>query len=405
MPNLALIAVIDEHENGHRSFTGLRYSAREIASLRARAKAGCRLALLSATPSLDIRQAARNGSLRNVTLPRSAKMQAPVLAVVDTTGRRLFGGISGEFEMLVSRMMREQKKVAVLASRAAAAVIACGKCGRICRCRQCAGPLAEDQQQGRCRHCHRRQKLPAVCSGCKSSSFAMLPAVSGRITQALAARIPEVRILTVGSAEVESARQTLSENGADVIIGGRELVALGPAFAAVVLADVDNAILSSRLDAATELLASVSRLIWRESGCEVLAQTRFPDHHLFEALRGGIHDSYALAELDQRRASGLPPFRRLALLSAWGPEERQLARFLGRLRQLGQLDCSSGTEIFDPVPGRLSAGKGRAQMQLLISAVSRSALQKTLASLLAELENAPAGRGLRWDVEIDPQNW
>ena len=406
LPDLALVAVVDEHEGGHRTFTGPRYSAREIAALRARTMKGCRLALLSATPSLAIRHAAKAGTLRPVALPRSPAVQAPRLAVADTAGRRLFAGVSGEFELLVSRMVREKQRIAVLASRAdRAGALACGRCGFVFRCRQCAGPLVEHQQQGRCRYCRLQQKLPAICGGCKEYTFAAVRPACGQMAEALAARISGARILTVDRTDIGAARQAMSEDSADVLIGGSELAELGPAFGAVVLADADNVILSGRLDAVNELLAAVTRLAWRECGCEILAQTQFPDHHLFEALRGGIHDSYALAELEQRRKSGLPPFRRLALISARGPDERRLARFLGKVRRLGQLKCAGKAEILDPVAGRRSARGNQAQMQLLISAAGRQDLHDALAALLAELESAPAVRGLRWDVEVDPQSW
>ena len=405
LPDLALIAVIDEHDGGHRSFSGLRYSAREIAALRARTRPGCQLALLSATPSLDIRHAARAGSLRAVALPRSERLPAPGLALVDITGRRLFGGVSGEFELLASRMMRAGQKVAVVASRAdRAGAFSCCDCGRICRCRRCAGPLVEAEGQLRCRYCRRPQKLPAICPGCKGSDFAAMRPASGRIAEALGARISGARILTVGSADIGAAQQALAANSADVLIGGSELAALGPAFGAVVLADVDNALLSFRLTAVTDLLAAVFRLAWREGGCEILAQTRFPDHHLFKALRSGIHDSYALAELELRRKSGLPPFRRLALISASGSDELKLARFLGKVRQLGQLHCAGDTVIFDPVPGLRPAPRNRAQLQILVSAGSRQSLHRTLASLLDELETGSSARGVNWDIEVDPQN-
>ena len=406
VPDLALIAVADEHDRAHRASAGLRYRVREVAALRARTRPGCQLALLSATPSLEVRHAARAGTLRAVALPRPAGLPAPGFALVDITGRRLFGGVSGEFELLVARMLRAGKKVAVLASRAdRGGAIACCGCGRICRCRRCAGPLIEVSGQGQCRHCRLLQARPAVCRGCQGSDFAAMRPASGRLAEALAARISAARILTVGGAAgLAAAGRALAEDSADVLVGGLELAALEPAFGALVLADVDNVLLSFRLTAGTDLLAAVFRLAWRQSGCEILAQTRFPDHHLFEALRSGIHDSYALAELELRRKSGLPPFRRLALISASGSDELKLARFLGKVRQLGQLHCAGDTVIFDPVPGLRPAPSNRAQLQILVSAGNRQSLHRTLAPLLVQLDAAPAARGVRWDVEVDPQN-
>ena len=406
IPDLALIAVVDEDDGGHRAVSGLRYSAREIAALRAHTRSGCRLALLSATPSLEIRHAARIGALLPVALPRPAGFQAPSLNIVRIGGRRLFGGISGEFELLVSRMMRAGRKVAVLISRAdPAGAIACCGCGHICRCRTCARPLVEDAAKNTCRSCRILQKLPSVCPVCKGSDFAPVPAATGRIAEALSARLPEARIVAASGGDSEPVQKALAADAVDVLVGGRELAALEADCGAVVLADVDNALFSYRITAVPDLLAAVSRLAWRQSGCEILAQTRFPDHHMFEALNTGMHDSYALAELEQRRKSGLPPFRRLALIGVRGTSEAKMARFLGRLRQLGQVHRTADVVIFDPVPGpRSFKGKHR-NMQVLISAARRSLLTKTLSSLLAELEAAPTSHGLHWDLEVDPPNW
>ena len=228
---------------------------------------------------------------------------------------------------------------------------------------------------------------------------------TGRIAEALSARLPEARIVIAGAADSEPVQKALAADAVDVLVGGRELAALGVDCGAVVLADVDNALLSYRLNAVPDLLAAASRLAWRQPGCEILAQTRFPEHHLFEALNTGMHDSYALAELDQRRKSGLPPFRRLALIGVRGTSEAKMARFLGRLRQLGQAHRATDVVIFDPVPGQRSFKGKQRNMQVLISAARRSSLTKTLASLLAELEARPVSQGMHWDVEVDPASW
>ncbi len=405
LPDLGLVAVVDEHDSDHRAGRGLRYSARDVAAMRSGATRGCRLVLMSATPSLDLRHAAQTKGIKLVSLPRPANIAAPRLDTADIAGRRLFGGVSSEFEQVVGRMMRSHAVTAVLVHRGyRGGALSCPGCRILHACRHCGGLLVGHASQARCRRCGKVQPAPAACPKCGHAGTAPVRAVSGRIKEALAVRVPEARILGVSAREdLAEARKALAAGAVDVLVGGPALAALGPVFGAVVLADVDNILQSTRLSAATELLAAVASLSAQPAGCEILAQTRFGEHHLFEALRRGNYDAYALAELKLRKKAGLPPFRRWALLAVQAATADDASRFLGKARALAKPHCARGVDLFEPVPARPTSGKER--LQLLVSAPSRSALRATVRPWLAELEQMPTGPGIEWDFEIDPQQW
>jgi len=94
MPNLALIIVDEEHYLSLKQQEGFRYSARDLALVRARL-AGCPVVLGSATPSLESLRNAQLGRYRHLSLPsRAGRAQLPELALLDVRSVHLDGGLS-----------------------------------------------------------------------------------------------------------------------------------------------------------------------------------------------------------------------------------------------------------------------------------------------------------------------
>jgi primosomal protein N' (replication factor Y) len=169
-----------------------------------------------------------------------------------------------------------------------------------------------------------------------------------------------------------------------VLIGTEAVLHRVRRAAAVSFLDVDLHLLAPRLSATEDtlsLLVRAGRLVGpRGTGpawARVQAQTRVPDHPVLVAAAAGEPTRVLDAEADIRRASGLPPFSALALVS-------------------GTLSGTYAETLADAVTTnpRLTLTP-LDEAKFLVQAPDH----RELCDLLAGTPR-PAGRGLR--VEVDP---
>ena len=110
--------------------------------------------------------------------------------------------------------------------------------------------------------------------------------------------------------------------------------------------------------------------------------------------------------LRSRKAAGLPPFAHLALLRGEAHKPGQAEAFLDDACTYAEQLCAelklNGIELLGPVPAPMERRAGRFRAQLLLQCTSRAPLHKLLAHWLPVLEAMPAGRAVRWSLDVDP---
>jgi primosomal protein N' (replication factor Y) len=205
-------------------------------------------------------------------------------------------------------------------------------------------------------------------------------------------------LLGVAVGEVSGPRAAALRNAADappdvdpsaaridsVLIGTEAVLHRVRRAAAVAFLDIDLHLLAARLSATEEtlsLLVRAGRLVGpRGSGpasARVLVQTRVPDHPVLAGVAAGEPAPVLDAEAEIRRASGLPPFSALALVS-------------GTLAP-AYADALVAATADDPIVSVTPLDEER----FLVQAPEHGQLCDLLASVAR-----PSGRGLR--VEVDP---
>jgi primosomal protein N' (replication factor Y) len=65
-------------------------------------------------------------------------------------------------------------------------------------------------------------------------------------------------------------------------------------------------------------------------------------------------------------------------------------------------DLPAALMLYDPVPMRMHRLARRERAQLLVESTERAALQQFLGVWVPRLYRLPAGRELRWRVDVDP---
>lgn len=415
MPDLGLIIVDEEHDSSFKQQEGFRYSARDLALVRAQRRR-IPLVLGSATPSLETVHNMRRGKIQLATMATRAVAGAamPKITTIDIRREPIVDGLSAALNAaLAQTLSRGEQSLVFLNRRGYAPVLYCRSCGAIPECSQCSSRLVVHLRDHRlqCHYCGMRTPIPARCRSCGSADLEALGEGTQRIETALSKCLPQARVMRFDRDSTQrkhAARDLLASvhsEQVDILVG-TQMLAKGHDFPRVTLVavpDVDGALFSSDFRAAERLFALLTQVAGRAgrhgAGGQVLIQTRVPDHPLFSALQSADYADFSEQLLAQRFAAGFPPYVHQALLRAEARKETDALRFLQQARDLvAPLD---EIDVFDPVPATVARIAGKTRLQLLTQSRSRPALQRMLAHWVHSL-SAMKCPGVKWSVDVDP---
>jgi primosomal protein N' (replication factor Y) len=136
---------------------------------------------------------------------------------------------------------------------------------------------------------------------------------------------------------------------------------------------------------------------------EVLIQTAYPRHPLYQSVLRHDYPGFADAALRERRGADFPPYASQALLRAEAREEEGALGFLIAAREAA-LTLNTGIQLFDPVAALMARVANRHRLQLLVQASARQRLQQFLKQWLPMLEKLPA-KGVKWSLDVDPLDY
>jgi primosomal protein N' (replication factor Y) (superfamily II helicase) len=415
MPRLGLLVIDEEHDSSFKQQEGLRYSARDAAVYRAKLE-GCPVVLGTATPSLETWHNWRSGRYERLELPEraSAGARLPQVRMIDSQRDAGDHGISSALKQAIAeRLERREQSLLFLNRRGYAPVLACEACGWAAGCERCTARMvlhAADRRL-RCHHCGAEQAIPRACPTCGNVDLKPMGRGTQRIEESLATLFPGARVVRI---DRDSARrrdelarvlESVHRGEADILVG-TQLLAKGHDFPALTLVGVlnaDTALLSTDYRSPERLFAVLSQVAGRagrrERPGEVLVQTRYPGHPLFDALARHDFQGFAEGQLADRRSAGFPPFVFEAALRAEAPKLDETMRFLREAA--AAVACDDAVTIYDPVAHVITRRAGFERAQLLLQSPSRSALQAHLAALSEHLF-ASAPRHIRWHLDVDP---
>jgi primosomal protein N' (replication factor Y) len=410
-----LIIVDEEHDASYKQQEGLRYSARDLAVVRAKAL-GVPVVLGSATPSLETLANVDSGRYRRLLLssrPGAARM--PALRCVDLRGKYLADGLAPELIAAVRACTARGEQALLFRNRRGyAPVLMCHDCGWHAACARCDKPLTWHRGVARlrCHHCGAEQRVPAHCPQCNNA--ALLPQGHGteRLEQALVALFPDVPVIRIDretTRRKDALDTLLGQLGPDQpgILVGTQMLAKGhdlPNLTLVGLVGVDEGLFSVDFRASERLCQLVTQVSGRAGRAlkpgTVLLQTHHPDHPL---LRNLMRDGYAAVArqlLQERRDAGLPPYAHLALLRAQAKTQTPVDQFLAHAASLAGVP--DGVSLLGPMPAPMPRRAGMFRGQLLLSADERAALHTFLSGWIELVRAAPQARNVRWSLDVDP---
>ncbi|MEQ1773638.1 MAG: primosomal protein N' [Burkholderiales bacterium] len=417
LPELGLIVVDEEHDSSFKQSEGFRYSARDLAVVRARQR-GVPVILGSATPALETYHNAASGRYALVRLPNRINNTPPRIICVNTRDAKLDHGFAAPLLSAIhERLARREQSLVFINRRGYSPVLMCHDCGWLSSCHRCSAKLVLHAHDRRlhCHHCGYQSKVPMACPDCGNADLSPVGQGTQRIEATLAERFPQARILRVDrdSTRARGAwrgmRDRIEAREVDILVG-TQILAKGHDFAnlsLVCVINADNLLYSTDFRAPERLYALLTQVAGRAgrgtTQGDVLIQTDFPTHPLYAALRDQDSARFADELLKERRSAGFPPFQYQALLRAEAPKLETAINWLTRAAALAR-DIDEAIMVYDPVPAGMMRLAGRERAQLLVQSSSRNRLQRFLAAWHDALTEKKASAA-RWSIDVDPLEW
>ena len=419
---LGLIVIDEEHDSSYKQNESPRYHARDVAIVRAK-QANIPVILASATPSLEtwrnVRHARSEVYQHIVLSERATAATASSLRLVPGRGRRVKSGLSETLaDGIAERLKRGEQSLVLVNRRGFAAAIYCPHCGWSAPCKRCDAKLTLHQTSRslRCHHCGFQSAVPTRCPSCGHPELVGAGVGTQKLEAALIETFPEARIARADTDSLSGKHawrelyERILAREVDIVVG-TQMMAKGhdfPALTLVGVVDADRALFSTDFRAQEDLFALLTQVAGRAGRHalpgEVMVQTEFPDHPVFQALLANDYAGFADRTLASREMFGLPPASRMALVRAEAKDATAVSDFFLRAHAVLRKALSTKDgEVFAPQPAQLArkADFTRWTMTAIAPKV------RPLAEALAELREAmQADRPkVRWAVDVDPYDF
>ena len=422
LPKLKLIIIDEEHDSSYKQQDSMRYHARDVALVRAK-RLNIPVVLGSATPSLESwhnavanEQQANKYNLLSLNQRAVTAAKLPHIECIDTTKVNLQYGLTPQLiGALKLRLARKEQSLLFINRRGYSPVLLCSACHWIAPCTRCSSRLVVHlgQRKLRCHHCGHEQKIPQQCPSCGNADLHPTGHGTQRLEQTLAQLLPTARIARVDrdstsrkNALVEILDQVHKQE-IDILVG-TQMLAKGhdfPNLTLVGVIDTDSALHSPDFRANERLFAQLMQVAGRagraDKAGQVIIQTQFPDHALFNALRVQDYASYANAMLQEREQVQFPPYVFMALLRAEANDFSLVQQFLRYAFEQAR-NLNHDVLVYDPVRPQMERLKGMERGHVLMQAGSRIALQRLLKNLVSLLRTQAIAAKVRWAVDVNP---
>jgi len=418
MPELGLVVVDEEHDLSLKQQDGFRYSARDLALVRAQ-RCDCPVLLGSATPSLESLRNAQDGRYTHLPLrQRAGGAASPQIDLLDIRSVRLEAGVSPTLIRMVEQELQAGNQVLLFLNRRGyAPLLTCHDCGWVAECRRCDARMTLHlaSHQLWCHHCGARRPLDTACPDCGGADLRPLGQGTERLQGMLQQRFPGTGIVRIDRDTTRrkgSLEKLLEEirKGKYSLLLGTQMLAKGHHFPNVTLVgilNVDQGLFGADYRAAERMAQLIVQVAGRSGRAEkagrVLIQTRHPDHPLLRLLLRGGYDAFAEQALAERQEALLPPYSYQALLRAEAHREHDPLEFLQQAVALADGMAREGVEFWGPVPAPMERRAGRYRAHLLVQAGQRPLLQALIARWVPQLETCGSARRVRWSIDVDPQ--
>ncbi|WP_049723505.1 primosomal protein N' [Gilvimarinus polysaccharolyticus] len=419
MANPALIIIDEEHDGSFKQQDGFRYSARDLAAVRAR-MLNIPLILGSATPSLEVLQNAHDGRYRHLRLTqRATANQATPIEVINSQPAAEQHGITSEaLTALAQHTGAGNQALVFLNRRGFAPVLQCRDCGHQLSCPHCDARLTlhRSPYHLHCHHCDYQRPPAKHCESCQGHRLEPLGAGTERSEEYLNQVFPDTPVIRIDrdSTRNKGALDALINKvheGEPCILVGTQMLAKGhhfPKVTLVIILDVDSGLFSADFRGPERMGQLITQVAGRAGRADqpgqVLLQSQHGDHPLLQLLLNQGYGQFAQALLDERALTLMPPSAFLVLLRADAPNPAAAMQFLQQARLLAEsIQTDQQVQILGPMPALMEKRGQRFRYLLQFKALNRRTLNAYAGKLITLIDAQKTARTIRWSIDIDPQ--
>ncbi len=420
--NVGLIVIDEEHDGSYKQNETPRYHARDVAIVRAK-QANIPVILASATPSLEtwrnVRHARSEVYQHIVLAERATAAAASSLRLVPGRGKRVKSGLSETLaDGIAERLKRGEQSLVLVNRRGFAPAIYCPHCGWSAPCKRCDAKLTLHQSTRslRCHHCGFHAAVPTRCPACGHPELVGAGVGTQKLEAALIEAFPEARIARADTDSLSGKHawralyERILAREVDIVVG-TQMMAKGhdfPALTLVGVVDADRALFSTDFRAQEDLFALLTQVAGRAGRHalpgEVMVQTEFPNHPVFQALLANDYEGFADRTLASREMFGLPPASRMALIRAEAKDPQAVADFFTRAHAvLREALSTNDGEVFAPQPAPLARKADFTRWTMTAIAPKVRPLAEALLKLTEAMQQTRPK--VRWVVDVDPYDF
>lgn len=411
-----IIVIDEEHDGSFKQQEGFRYSARDLAIVRAQ-RLGVPIVLGSATPSLESLARAQRQADSLLSLPhRAADAKPPDISLIDLRKHADAQGIATPALLAIRRHLDAGNQVLLFLNRRGyAPVLFCPACGWSAHCKRCDAHVTVHRNSTDllCHHCGAQQHAPVQCPTCAAP---LKPVGQGteRIEETIERIFPDAPLARIDrdsmrrKGELEATLARVDSNEIRILVG-TQMLTKGhhfPRVTLVVVLNADQGLFSTDFRAGERLAQTIVQVAGRagraERRGEVLIQTEYPGHPLLTLLLNGGYDAFAAGALIEREQAGWPPYARVALLRAEATQPGEPMKFLHSAAAAARDRAVRGVKLLGPASAPMERRAGRYRAQLLLHAATHGPLQRLMSAWIPQLEAMTEARKVRWSIDVDP---
>ena len=419
--NLGLIIIDEEHDQSFKQEEGIIYNARDMAVVRAKIS-NIPIILCSATLSIETKLNVLERKYDVVKLKQAyGEAGLPEVKIIDLGKNPPEKGM-----WLTDEVHRELKKTIesgnqalfFLNRRGFAPYVFCNSCYKKILCPNCDVGLVFHKKIDNliCHHCGYKSLLENNKKNCKESEkkcdlFLYGPGVE-KIYEEIKNKNKNLNmeILTSDVMQKKGKGETIlrkfEREEINVIIG-TQILAKGhhfPKLTLVVVVDADFGFIGGDLRAAEktfQLLMQVSGRSGRSKLLgKVLIQSTMADNIILKNIKKFDLNGFFLEELNIRKESGLPPFKKLCSLMLISKNEKKLNDFCRKMKV--NIEPSNEFEVLGPAPPFISYVRGKYRKRFIIRCAKNKNIQKFVSIWLKKLQTP---FDLKVSIDIDPYNF
>lgn len=421
--NIGAIIIDEEHETSYKSEMHPKYTAHEIARMRANIE-NATLVLASATPSVESYIKAKNGIYQLVEMPnRLFGLKLPEVIVADMRAevirgnRTIFSAVL--YNEICKALSSNRQVMLFLNRRGYSNFVMCRACGYVEYCGSCEVTMTYHANKGAllCHYCGKTRKLGSVCPQCQRPYLKHYGIGTQQVEEQTKLRFPNARVLrmdldtTRGKDAHRKIYEQFHKGSADIMIG-TQMIAKGLDFSRVSLVGViaaDNSLFIPDYrspEKTFSLLEQVSGRAGRKDPGKVVIQTCCPEHYAIRYAQNHDFIGFFEEEMRIRRSAFLPPYSVFIRFLFTGENREAVIAACVDFAEGFKTEFSDIMDkllLFDTGEAPVSKIEGRFRWQVLIKALNDGTLAQ-LRKRLYIYTDKKSYSGCTFGMEINPQS-